>query len=161
MYINFNEYVELYGTIHQPLFNRLAYDASKHIDRYTTGVDGVRKLKTYWPADPGAVEAVKHCAAEIVFALQQIQEAEQSASLGRGYVQGENGLHGKVVSSVSAGNESVTYTVANTQATAYDLAASDIVSRDKLIRDIVRKHLAGETDVNGVNLLYAGVYPRV
>lgn len=161
MYITFSEYAELYGAIQQPLFNRLAYEASKYIDRYTTGADNVKKLRTYWPSNENAVEAIKHCAAEIVFVLLQIQEAEQSASLSRGYVQTENGMHGKVISSVSAGNESVSYTVANTQATAYDLAASDIISRDKLIRDIVRKHLTGETDANGVNLLYMGVYPRV
>ena len=124
-------------------------------------MDGVKKLKTYWPVDVGTVEAVKHCAAKIVFVLLQIQEAEQSASLGRGYTQSENGLHSKVVSSVSAGNESVSYTVASTQATAIDQAISNTSDRDKLIRDVVRNHLSGETDANGVNLLYMGVYPCV
>lgn len=161
MYINFNEYVELYGAIERNLFNRLAYDASKYVDRYTTGVDGVKKLKTYWPVDVDTVEAVKRCAAEIVFVLLQIHEAEQTASIGRGYTQSENGLHGKVVSSVSAGNESVSYTVASTQATAIDQAISNTSDRDKLIRGVVCKHLSGETDANGVNLLYMGVYPCV
>lgn len=160
MYITFNEYVELYGEIHQPLFNRLAYDACKYIDRYTTGADGLKKLKTYWPADVGAVESVKRCTAEIIFILFQIQEAETSASVGRGYEKTESGIRGKVVSSVAAGNESISYS-AGSQITAIDAAVSDMAARDNLIFNTIRQDLSGVQDANGVNLLYMGVYPRV
>ena len=161
MYITREEYVALYGNVEDAVFNRLAFDACKYIDRHTTGVDGVKKLKLYFPVDEESATSVKRCAAEIVNVLLQIQEAETSASVGRGYVQTENGLQGKVVSSISSGNESISFVSGIGNKTLIDAAISDTSARDNLIRNIIRKYLAGENDANGVNLLYMGVYPRV
>jgi len=161
MYISFEEYASLYGPTEETVFNRLSYDACRHIDRYTTGVDGVKKLKTAFPTDEDSAEAVKHCAAKIISILFQIQEAEKSASMGRGYIQTENGLQGKVVASVSAGNESVSFSTGSSQASTIDAAVSDLSARDNLICRTVREYLSGAQDANGVNLLYMGVYPRV
>lgn len=161
MYIQYEEYTGLYDPIDQKLFNRLSYDACRYLDRITTGIDGVRKLKVAFPADEDSADSVKHCAAKIVNILLQIQEAEQSASVGRGYLQTENGLQGKVVSSVSAGNESVSFSSGGNQKIAIDAAVSDLFARDNLIFSTIREYLSGMTDANGVNLLYMGVYPRV
>lgn len=161
MYLSIESYIALYGPIDTATFDRACYDACKYIDRHTTGIDGVRKLKDYFPVSESSVEAVKRCTAEIVNIIVQIQEAEKSASAGRGYTQTENGLHGKVVSSVSAGNESISYSATGDHASAIDAAVSDLSARDKLIRNTIRHYLSGETDKNGVNLLYLGVYPRV
>ena len=68
-------------------------------------------------------------------------------------------MHGKVVSSVSAGNESISYSVGSD--TAINLAVKDLEARKKLIYATIREHLSGAKDANGVNLLYMGVYPRV
>lgn len=161
MYITFADYTSLYDLIDEQAFNRLAFDACRHIDRHTTGVDGVKKLKRAFPEDADSAEAVKRCAAKIVNLLFQIQEAETSASMGRGYQQTENGLQGKVISSVSSGNEAISYSAGTQQSTTIDTAVSDLTTRETLIRSAIRDHLSGVTDSNGVNLLYMGVYPRV
>ena len=161
MYITLEEYASIYGSIDGQSFNRLAFDACRCIDRHTTGIDGVKKLKVAFPSDEDSAEAVKRCAAEIVNFLFQIQEAEKTASAGRGYQQTENGLRGKVVTSVSAGNESVSYSSGSFQSTAFDAAVADRSIRDRLIIRTVRDYLSGVSDANGVNLLYMGVYPCV
>jgi hypothetical protein len=92
--------------------------------------------------------------------LYQIQEAEKSAYLARGYAETANGLQGKVVSSVSAGNESVSF-ASGDGSTSVDKAITNIAERNRLIQSIVRECLSGVADSNGVNLLYMGVYPRV
>lgn len=159
MYITFTDYTALYDTIEEKVFDRLAYDACRHIDRLTTGMDGAKKLRIAFPTEEDAATAVKHCAAKIVNLLYQIQEAENAASLGRGYIQTANGLQGKVVSSVTAGNESVSYAAGSTQKTAVDAAVSDVATRRRMISGIVREHLSGVVDANGVNLLFMGPYP--
>lgn len=160
MYITYSEYTQLHGAVDNIGFSRLAFNACRYLDRLTTGVDGVKKLKVAFPVDEDSAAAVKHCAADIVNILLQIQEAEQSASAGRGYEATENGVRGKVVSSVTAGNESISYS-AGGQSTALDAAISDPAARDKLIYSTIRQYLSGVQDANGVNLLYMGVYPCV
>lgn len=160
MYIRYEDYVNLYDPIDDRVFNRLAYDACRHIDKLTTGIDGVKKLKVAFPVDEDSASAVRHCAAQVINILLQVQEAEKSASLSRGYDVTENGLKGKVVSSVSAGNESVSYS-AGISNTVVDAAAFNPAARDSLISQTIRQCLSGVQDANGVNLLYMGVYPRV
>ena len=161
MYITYSEYTDLYDPIDGKLFNRLAFDACRYLDRLTAGADGVKKLSAYFPTDADSVVAVKHCAAKVVNILFQIHEAEASASGGRGYENTEHGSHGKVVSSVSAGNESVSYSIGGAQSTAIDAAVSNPTARDTLICNTIRQYLSGVQDANGVNLLYMGVYPCV
>lgn len=160
MYITYSEYTALYDPIEEKVFYRLAFDACRSIDRLTTGADGVKKLKVAFPQDEENATAVKHCAAQIVNLLFQIQEAEATASLGRGYTETANGLQGKVVSSISAGNESILFSAGNGK-TSVDTAVSDPAAKNKLIAGTIRGYLSGVTDANGVNLLYMGVYPRV
>ena len=160
MYLKREEYQNIYDNIDEKIFNRLAFDACRYIDKLTTGVDGVKKLKVAFPIDEDSVYAVRHCTAKIVNILLQIQEAEISASVGRGYEKTESGIRGKVVSSVSAGNESISYSFGS-QITAIDDAVSDLAARDNLICRTIREYLSGVQDANGVNLLYMGVYPCV
>lgn len=160
MYINFDEYTALYDPIEERDFNRLVFQACQAVDNLTTGVDGVKKLKVAFPVDEDSADAVKHCVASVTNLLYQIQEAEKSAFLARGYAETANGLQGKVVSSVSAGNESVSF-ASGGGPTAVDNAVTNIAERNRLIQSIVREYLSGVTDANGVNLLYMGVYTRV
>ena len=159
MYITHTEYTALYDTIEETVFNRLAFDACRYLDRLTTGADGVKKLKVAFPTDEDDSTAVKHCAAEIVNLLSQICEAELSASAGRGYTQTDNGLQGKVISSISAGNESISFSGATSAKTAIDTAAADPAVKDQLIHNTIRHYLSGVADANGVNLLFMGTYP--
>lgn len=159
MYITYSEYTALYGTIEDKVFELLAFDACRYLDRLTTGADGVKKLKVAFPTDEDDSTAVKHCTAEIVNLLSQIREAELSASAGRGYIQTDNGLQGKVISSISAGNESISFSSAGSAKTVIDNAVADPTAKDQLIYDTVRRYLSGVADANGVNLLYMGRYP--
>lgn len=158
MYITFEEYTALYGTVEESDFNRISYNACRHIDRLTTGIDGVKKLKKAFPTDEDAAEAVKRCAAAVINFLIQLDALEKTAASARGYTETANGLRGKVVSSVAAGNESVSFSTEGTKTIA-DVSASDISTRNQAISNIVYEHLSGVADSNGVNLLYMGQYP--
>lgn len=160
MYITFGEYTSLYDPIEEKNFNNLAFDACRVMDMHTTGIDNVKKLRSYFPTAEEDAEAVKRCAAKMVNTLYQIQQAEVAAMESRGYESTDQGVRGKVISSVSAGNESISYATGNSSATAIDAAVKDKAARDKLLADTVREYLSGVTDANGVNLLFMGPYPR-
>lgn len=161
MYITYDEYSKLYDPMEEKVFNRLCYDACRVMDIHTTGIDGIKKLKKFFPDEEDAVMAVQHCAAKLTNILHQIQEAEVAAVLARGLEETDHGLRGKVVSSVSAGNESISYASGgNSSATAIDAAIKDKATRDKLLADTVWEYLRGIQDANGVNLLYMGKYPK-
>lgn len=67
MYIDYAFYTNLYSDgMEEQQFNRLTWSACKRVDNLTTGVDGVRKLKTAFPTDTEDVETVKRCVAEVV-----------------------------------------------------------------------------------------------
>lgn len=161
-YIAFSEYAKLYDPIDERLFDRFSIEASRIMDIHTTGIDNVKKLKTYFPTDEDDAAAVKHCAAKLVYTLYQIHQAEVTALESRGYEATDHGMRGKVISSISAGNESISYaTGGNSSATAYDAAVKDKTARDKLLAGIVWEYLRGVSDSNGVGLLYMGVYTHV
>lgn len=161
-YIALSEYNELYDPINERLFNRFSVEASRIMDIHTTGIDNVKKLKTYFPTDEDDAEAVKHCAAKLIYTLNQINQAEVTALESRGYESTDQGMRGKVISSISSGNESISYaTGGNASATAYDAAVKDRTVRDKLLAEIVWDYLRGVSDANGVGLLYMGVYTHV
>lgn len=160
MYITFDDYTKFYDPIDERLFNRLAFDACRYVDIHTTGIDNVKKLKQYFPADEDDAQAVKNCVAKLVNFLAQVQEAENAIAMGRGYTETENGLQRKIVSSVEAGNEAISYMESNAGTSVIDKAVSDLSVRNKLVADIIREGLSGITDANGVNLLYMGPYPR-
>ena len=160
MYITFEEYDNLYNPIDLQLFKRLSFDAARVMDIHTTGIDNVKKLKRFYPVDKESADAVKFCAARLINTLAQIQEAEQSMAMSRGYTQTENGLQRKIISRVEAGNEAISYMESNAADSIIDKAAADKRVRDKLLGDIVRECLSGISDANGVNLLHLGKYPR-
>lgn len=160
MYITIDEYSELYDPIEKRSFNRLAFDACRVMDIHTTGIDGLKKLKRFFPTDADDAEAVKRCAAKIINLMHQIQSAEESAMQAAGYESTESGMRGKIISSVSAGNESISYATSGSAATTIDIAVKDKAVRDKLVADTVRESLSGISDANGVKLLYMGEYPR-
>lgn len=163
MYGSYTSYIEYYGSdgLQENAFAGLGKKADRLMDSYTTTVDGVRKLKEYYPTDEASAEAVQMCHAEIVNILWQINEAEKAAQSARGYVETENGLRGKAISSVSAGNESISYSASGSESasTAIDKAVVDKAEQHKLILDVIRTYLSGISDRNGVNLMYGGRYP--
>lgn len=158
MYIDFNDYVQIYqdGCDFQS-FNRLSIEACRKLDYYTTGLDGVKKLRAAFPTDEDDARMVKYCACKIVHILGEIEKAEAAAALARSYEQTENGARSKVIASISAGNESITYaTGGGKTATMIDKALTDKSVQDKLITDTIRECLSGIRDANGINLLFMG-----
>ena len=150
MYASYADYAGLYGEISQEEFNRFAHEADRALDTATTGIDNIKKLKVAFPHND--VDAIIYCACKVINTLKQISDIQAST----GYANGVNGMTGKVVSSVSSGNESISYSAGDTAITR---AAVDTTEKAKLIRDTIRASLSGITDANGVNLLYMGVYP--
>ncbi len=161
MYIDYEYYVSLYGgeLITSQDFDIVSWEVFRLLDRHTTGIDGIKKLRVAFPVDEYDAEAVKRCAAKLINIAAQIVTAEKAVNQSKGYTETANGLQGKIITSVSAGNESVSYSANTAAATLIDKALTDKAVQDKLYSDTIRSCLSGVRDANGVNLLYMGRYP--
>jgi hypothetical protein len=159
-YADYEFYNSIYGenAVPETDFNRLAWDAQKKLDNATFG-----KLKFAFPENEDDAESVKRCMCAVIDVAAKIEAAEQRVSQGQGYVADETtgAIRGKVISSVSSGSESVSYTAkSESGSTMIDAVLSDRKAQEHLYADIIRDYLHGARDANGVNLLYAGVpYP--
>lgn len=164
-YIDYEYYKSLYGdkAISEADFNRLSWDACRKLDIATTGIDNIKKLKVAFPEDEDDAEAVKRCVCKLIEIAAQIEQAEETVRNAQGYVTREDGsLQGKVVSSVSAGNESISYSVSGGSSgasTLIDAVLTDKSAQDQFCGDTIRDYLSGIADANGVNLLFMGRYP--
>ncbi len=159
MYVTIDDYNAFYSDgIQQDEFNRFALEADRVLDQATTGIDNVRKLKIAFPVDDADI--VKGCACRIINLLKQISDAEAAAESARGYTEGAAGLQGKTVSSMSSGNESVSFS-SSSNATAIDRAIASPTARNQLITNVINVCLSGIEDANGVNLFYMGPYPYI
>ena len=153
MYATYEDYIQLYGEgITEHEFVRLEMQVERSMDIATTGIDNVRKLKKAFPEEHR--QAIMLCACQMVNLAKQIADAEAAS----GYVAGKNGLQGKAVASMSAGNESVSF---SSGSTAISEAAFNAEKKGKLLLSAAKEYLAGLKDANGVNLLYMGAYPYV
>ena len=161
-YIDYEYYKNLYGenALSESEFSRLLWDAEREIDKATSGVDNVRKLKVAFPTNEEDAETVKRCVCALVEFLKQIEDAERNAnSLGQYAERADGSLQGKVVSSVSAGNVSISYAVGKSADTAIGNAIKSLQDKDVTIYAFVASRLHGVSDANGVNLLFGGEYP--
>ena len=159
-YVTYDYYKSIYGEDSMPEtdFKRLSWEACRRVDALT-----LNKLKFAYPTDPDAIEAVKRCVCKLIEIAKDIDVATKRVTEGQGYITDESGtLRGKVVSSVSSGSESISYTAkAEGGSTLIDAVLSDKAAQERLYRDTVREYLSFVPDSNGVNLLYAGIpYPR-
>ena len=161
-YVDYEYYKSLYGekALAEADFTRLLWDAEREIDKATSGVGGVRKLRVAFPTSDYDAEAVKRCVCALVEFLNQIETAERNAnSIGQYTERADGSLQGKVVSSVSAGNESISYAVGKSSDTAISNAIKDLHSKEVAIHQLIASRLSGVSDANGVNLLFGGRYP--
>ena len=159
-YVTYDHYKSIYGEDSMPEtdFNRLSWEACRRVDTLT-----LNKLKFAFPTNEDDAEAVRRCVCKLIEIAGQIEAANKRVSEGQGYITDESGaLRGKVVSSVSSGSESISYTAkAESGSTLIDAVLSDKAAQERLYRDTVREYLSLVSDSNGVNLLYAGIpYPR-
>lgn len=162
-YVDYAYYQSLYGdsAIPEADFNRLFWEACRKMDAATTGIDGVRKLAVAFPTDEYAAECVKRCACALVDVLNQMKQARENATKASGYTETTNGLQGKVISSISSGNESISFSsgTSGSSATVIDKALADVSEEYRMYSNIIREYLSGVADANGVNLLFMGRYP--
>ena len=159
-YVTYDYYKSIYGEDSMPEtdFSRLSWEACRKVDTLT-----LNKLKFAFPINEDDIEAVRRCVCKLIEIAGQIEAANKRVSEGQGYTMDESGaLRGKLVSSVSSGSESISYTAkAEGGSTLIDAVLSDRAAQERLYRDTVREYLAFVPDSNGVNLLYAGIpYPR-
>lgn len=162
MYVDYEYYESLYGekAIPESDFSRLLWDAEREIDKATSGIDNVRKLQVAFPTGDYEIESVKRCVCALVDFLNQLKSAESEANSISGLTKRADGsMQGKVVASVSAGNESITYAIGKSSDTAISNAIKDLHSKDMAIYQFISSRLSGVSDANGVPLLYLGDYP--
>lgn len=164
-YIDYEYYTGMYDNpdITEKEFKRYVYDVEKRIDSLTTGVDNVRKLKIAFPVDEEDAESVKRCLVAMIDLTHRIKKAEKTMEAARGYTERSDGsMQGRIVKSVSSGNESITYSAGNESSMSIiDKALADKKMQNQLYRDMAIEYLSGVADANGVNLLYMGRYPNV
>ena len=161
-YVDYEYYESLYGekALAKADFKRLLWDAEREIDKATSGVDGVRKLQVAFPTDLYDAEIVKRCVMELINFLYKLEVAEESLNAMSQYIERADGsLQGKVVSSVSAGNESISYAVGKSAETAISNATKSLQDRDMTVYAFIASRLYGVSDATGVNLLFGGRYP--
>lgn len=147
MFVDYEYFTSIYGkSVEETTFNRLLWNAEKLVRDATTGVDGRCKLDFAFPDKETDVETVKRCVCAVVDLMARVDKAETEAD------------GNKVVKSVSAGNESITYDV---KSGIIGSVLADKTAQTKLYTDTVREYLRGTKDKNGVNLLFGGIYPYV
>ena len=151
-YIDYEYYKSLYGekAITETDFKRLLWDAEREIDKATSGVDGVKKLKVAFPVDEYDAETVKRCLCELVNFIYMLEKAQS------GIVSADGTVNSNVIVSKSSGNESISY--ANSE-NIVSTALKSVKDKEKVIYQFINDKLSGVSDANGVNLLFAGRYP--
>lgn len=146
---------EFYGdTVPESNFLKYAERASDRIDQYTFDrlVDGLPENERVKTKVQKAVCAV----ADTMYQIDQIKKASMDTV---GTIQREDGtVVNKAVSSVSSGNESISYaTGSNISSNVYVQASMDKKVENALLLNVATEYLAGATNDKGICLLYAGL----
>ena len=159
-YVTLEDYTTLYGSMDETEFNRLVVGASAKADKLTTGIDGLRKLKEYFPTDSDDAEVVKASICGVIHLMHQISTLEEANASGQGYVTREDGTQvGKTVTSISSGSESISYSATASGQTMASTLVGDIKGQNEAYKVILEEGFRGIADANGVNLMYMGAYP--
>lgn len=116
------------------------------------------KLWQAFPAEERSVEAVKDCVCELAEFLFRVDSYTRQAEESTGVSSQPDGtVKGRLVTSVSAGSESITYSAGGQIQTAVSAAAKNRGTLDTAVSGIIRSSLSGITGADGINLLYAGM----
>lgn len=147
---------KFYGdTVPESDFLKYAERASDRIDQYTFDrlVDGL-------PENERAKTKVQKAVCAVADAIYQIEQIKKASMDTVGTIQREDGtVINKTVSSISSGNESITYaTGSNTVSNSvYAQASMDKKVENALLLNAATEYLAGVTNDKGICLLYAGL----
>lgn len=156
MYADYTYYQTEYGgKMSAADFKRFGRRAERKIDSLTGG-----KLQFAFPANERDIEAVKDAVCELADLLYQIDLYNNAAMESIGTVtQSDGTVKGKVITSISSGSESRSYSASGVANTSVTEAAKDKKVADTIIYGMVQDNLWGIPDFNGINLLYSGAYP--
>lgn len=129
MYLTYEEYQNMGGTVEQSTFIDLEFQARKKIDWYT-----FNRLKN----DTDFSESVKMCTKHIIDEIVEIQNNSNT---------GEN----TPIASQSNDGVSISYNTLS--------ASDAIELAEKSISNTINQYLNGEVNQSGRKLLYRGLYP--
>lgn len=138
MYITFEEYQNYGGTLDEPTFNSIYYEAEIKIDYYT-----FNRLVN----DTIVTEKVKKCVVKLMSLLNTFNEYKKVIT----------NINNPVVSSASNDGVSMSYGGYLGNTTPNDLK----IVQEQLNKDIlntIKQYLSGEKNQAGKVLLYRGVY---
>lgn len=146
---------KFYGdTVPESDFLKYAERASDRIDQYTFDrlVDGL-------PDDERVKTKVQKAVCAVADTMYQIDQIKKASMDTVGTIQKEDGtVVNKAVSSVSSGNESISYvTGSNISGNVYAQASMDKKVENALLLNVATEYLAGATNDKGICLLYAGL----
>lgn len=141
-------------TVPEGDFPKYSERASDRIDQYTFDrlVDGL-------PDNERAKTKVQKAVCAVADAIYQIEQIKKASVDATGTIQREDGtVVNKTVSSISAGNESISYATGSNAMgnSVYAQAAMDKKVENVLLLNIATEYLSGVTNNDGVCLLYAG-----
>lgn len=142
-------------TVPESEFPKYAERASDRIDQYTFDrlVDGL-------PDNERAKTKVQKAVCAVADAIYQIEQIKKASVDATGTIQREDGtVVNKTVSSISSGNESISYATGNNAMgnSIYAQASMDKKVENVLLLNIATEYLSGVTNNDGVCLLYAGL----
>lgn len=162
-YADFEFYTTTYhgNVVPESDFDRIADRASDFLDVITFD-----RLADGLPADERAATKVQKAVCAICDKLYQLELADKqalSAAVGGASSGGSGGVTSGVITSRSAGSESISYASpsemangAKTWSAVYQ-AAGDEQATNKLLYDTAKVYLTGVRDNEGAPLLYAGL----
>ena len=132
-------------------------NAAKWLERASDELDLITggRLGAAFPRSKAEAASVKKAVCAVADALYMIDCQLRAVSARPA----EDGVYHGAVSAVSSGRESVSFAAAGSasDASAYAAAAADTGARNRLIREIAARYIAGVESSRGENLLYAGV----
>ena len=149
MYSTSQFYVEEYFGNEIPLddINKYLSRASDELDTLTYG----RLIKAY-PTEHIYDEKVQKAVCAVAECLYKIEEQRKAVASRID----TDGKYTGPISSIKAGEESVSYTSVNSSSSVYSAAAASKEAQNQLIAETVARYIANVPDANGINLLYAG-----
>lgn len=149
MYSTSQFYVEEYFGNEIPLddINKYLSRASDELDTLTYG----RLIKAY-PTEQIYDEKVQKAVCAVAECLYKIEEQRKAVASRID----TDGKYTGPISSIKAGEESVSYASVNSSSSVYSAAAASKEAQNQLIAETAVRYIANVPDANGINLLYAG-----
>lgn len=139
MYLTFEEYIEMGGTLDATTFSDIAYEAESYIDWYT--------FNRLWN-ESEIPERVKTCMYHIIGLMQKEMDLDfNGSSNATGTEQTGTGQ----VASQSNDGVSISYNIISAK-DAIEMARKDV-------DNTIKRYLQGVTNSLGRKLLYRGIYP--